>query len=209
MQSSLWLRALHVAPWAQGLFVQRGTQSLLENSQRSRSWQSELDLQPTSVQDTKGLPCIPIGQIQIARWDSTLQVARLPHKIFLHGSTHSFAKHALFWGQSGSVWHSSIILRDFKVLNEFATFSIISLLEKIKKIYTFRKMNLHWKHSSWGLPPHPFGHRQTGLWDNVWHNALSPHGSEISQGSRHWCSIHALSSLHSESWSHSPLFTIV
>ena len=67
---------------------------------------------------------------------------------------------------------------------------------------------LHWKHCVVGTPPHPSGHLHTGLWADVSQIASCPQRSPNLQGSLQLCSMHALSSEQSVSWSHSPFLTM-
>ena len=59
-----------------------------------------------------------------------------------------------------------------------------------------------------GTPPHPSGHLHTGLWADVSQIASWPQRSPNLQGSLQLCSMHALSSEQSVSWSHSPFLTM-
>ena len=105
-QVSLWSLAVQSAPNAQLPGLQRGWHSRLVKplpgikSHFSVVAQSVLLLHPASMQATKGLPCKPGEQTQMAVWKSTSQLALVPHMVVRQGSTHSWDLHALSSGQS-------------------------------------------------------------------------------------------------------------
>ena len=115
VHTSLWSLALHSAPGAQLPGLQRGWHSFLvkplpgTKSHFSVVAQSELLLHPASIHATRGLPCSPGGQTQMAVWKSTSHWALVPQMVVKQGFTHSWDLHALSNGQSLSTWHSSTL----------------------------------------------------------------------------------------------------
>ena len=113
VQVSLWSLAVQSAPIAQLPGLQRAWHSLRvkplpgAKSQTSLVAHSLLLLQPAATQATRGLPCKPGGQTQMAVWKSTSHSALLPHWVVKQGFTHSCDLQALSKGQSLLVWHSS------------------------------------------------------------------------------------------------------
>ena len=125
MQVSLWSLAVQSAPLAQFPGLQRAWHSLRvkplpgAKSQTSFVLHSLLLLQPASTHATRGLPCKPGGQTQMAVWKSTSHSALLPHWVVKQGFTHSWDLQALSRGQSLSTWHSTKSKIKFSLKNYF------------------------------------------------------------------------------------------
>lgn len=146
------------------------------------------------------------GQVDSSRWLCDAQ----PYKgLLYHIWCSSKDQHTLWRHRLCSVDNHCWSSTHLQIWKQYAQiFAVKTFQFQFLKPSSFIKIYLHWKHSDAGSPPQPVGHLQTALWPVGVHWALLPQGWPLSQGFTHWCWLQALLSGHSESLSHSPIFTV-